>query len=205
MKNLLIDVETLGVDSNAVLLQIAGVVTDSELSVDDMLASRFQIKLDARQQKDSGRTIDAATLKFWKEQPIEVREQVILPSKQDKSMNDAIDEFERIVKQQGFDPERNFNSMIFQRGSKDTDWLTNMWVQNHRPTTLLPWYKVFDIRTAFNVLGVSPKLNGYPDLYDIANLELKSKLDALDQLELAHNAMHDVGREVIMLRHFGLI
>lgn len=205
MKNLLVDLETLGTNSTCIILQIAGVVTSSELSLDEMLDNRFDIKLDAAEQKASGRTVEKDTLDFWAKQPLAVRKQVIPPSDKDKSMLKAIDEFETIVRLQGFDPEHNSDELIFQRGTKDTDWLSNLWIQNGRPTTLLPWYKVFDIRTAFNVLGLSPKLNGYPDLYDIANLKLKERLDALDRTEFAHNAKHDVGRELIMLRHFGLI
>lgn len=205
MKNLLVDLETLGTNSSAVILQIAGVVMSPDLTVQQMLDNRFNIKLDVKEQKAAGRTVEKGTLDFWAKQPLAVRQQVLPPSPNDVSMCEAIRQFEDKLKEQDFDPEHNFDELIFQRGTKDVDWLSNMWIQNGYPTTLIPWYKVFDIRTAFNVLGHSPKLNGYPDLYDFDNRELKKQLDELDSVEFAHNAMHDVGREIIMLRHFGLI
>ena len=192
MKHLIIDVETMGVAENSVILQISCALHDTANK--DKMFEKLQFrnwKLKAKPQTEFGRKVDADTLKWWKDQPHEVQVKSLIPSKDDIDPEVACQEFEDWLKAEGFNKK---SDIIWQRGSKDQDWITSLmldcgWI----PFTLpINFGRVRDIRTCVDVLGWSEKLNGYPDNVD----ELRTQVPGYKQ----HDALSDIQLELLILR-----
>jgi len=72
MKNLMIDIETLDTRPSAVVLSIGAVFFDYDLGLGD---SYYSGPIDIDGQLAKGRTVSQATLRWWMEQPVEVRDE----------------------------------------------------------------------------------------------------------------------------------
>lgn len=197
MKHLIIDVESMSVAEKGVILQISAALHNSA-NKDDMFEklSFRNWKIAAKPQTEFGREVDADTLKWWKEQPHEVQLKSLIPSKNDVDPEVACEEFEEWLKEQGFNKR---SDMIWQRGSKDQDWICSLfadcgWISSQMP---IAFYRVRDIRTAVDVLGWSEKLNGYPDNAD----ELRAQVPDYKQ----HDAESDIKLELLILRQCGIL
>ena len=66
-KHIMIDIETLGIEDNAVILSVGVVVFNCEGDLDGLY-----IELPAQPQMDKGRTVTASTLKWWMSQDTEM-------------------------------------------------------------------------------------------------------------------------------------
>lgn len=192
MKHLIIDVETLGLDSRAVILQFVAALYDGATKETKIA----EWKLSVLSQKEYGRTIDVDTRVWWTQQNIEVQKASYLPSREDIEADVAMNEFATWLGDNGFDGRKD---LIWQRGSMDHDWLSSLfsdcgWLVNKQP---IRFFRVRDIRTAVDVLGYSEKLNGYPDNTD----ELKASIPNYKQ----HDARSDVMFEIAVLQHIGLL
>jgi hypothetical protein len=66
------DVETLGVESNCVVLSAAMVHFDPEKrpTYQDLLDNACFVKFDVKQQLTAGRSASKSTLGWWKDQPV---------------------------------------------------------------------------------------------------------------------------------------
>lgn len=197
MKHLIIDLETLATHQDAVVLQITAAMHDTE-NKDTLLESLDfkNYKLNAKVQHEHGRRVDPDTIKWWKEQHIDVQRQSFIPTKDDLDPEVALTDFEEWLKSSGFSKRNDF---IWQRGSKDTDWLVSLmqdcgWAWSQVP---LSYGRVRDIRTVVDVLGMSSRLNGYPDNTE----ELRAQIPDYKQ----HDAMSDVRFEVLVLREAGIL
>jgi hypothetical protein len=86
------DVETLGVESNAVILSAALVHFDPEKrpTYQDLLDNACFVKFDAKEQAQMGRTISKSTLEWWKEQHEYTRKVSLDPSSDDMTAENAI-------------------------------------------------------------------------------------------------------------------
>lgn len=72
MKNhVMIDLETLGIKTDAIVLEIGAVVFDITTGE---IGNKFNATIDMQSSIDAGRTIDSPTLNWWMSQPIEIRE-----------------------------------------------------------------------------------------------------------------------------------
>jgi hypothetical protein len=86
------DVETLGVESNAVILSAALVHFDPEKrpTYQDMLDGACFVKFKAKEQAQLGRSISKSTLEWWKSQHEYVKKVSLDPSPNDVSAEDGI-------------------------------------------------------------------------------------------------------------------
>ena len=86
------DVETLGVESNAVVLSAAMVHFDPEKrpTYQDMLDNACFVKFNAREQMDVGRTVSKSTLAWWKEQHEYVKKVSLEPSREDMTVENGM-------------------------------------------------------------------------------------------------------------------
>jgi hypothetical protein len=202
MKHLIIDVETMGIHEESVILQWTAALYDTKDQGDDPDAllehvKIFDIKLNAKLQVEYGRKVDQDALKFWKSQPHEVQLQSLIPNaEKDVDPEIACQMFEDWLKENGFNKKTD---MVWQRGTQDILWLTSIfqscgWIFEKLP---FAWYRVRDIRTAVDVLGLSTKLNGYPDCTE----DLRSMVPNYKQ----HDARSDVLFECCVLRLAGII
>jgi hypothetical protein len=86
------DVETLGVESNAVILSAALVHFDPEKrpTYQDLLDNACFVKFDAKEQAQMGRTISKSTLAWWKTQHEYTRKVSLDSSREDMTAENAI-------------------------------------------------------------------------------------------------------------------
>jgi hypothetical protein len=197
MKHLIIDLETLATHQDAVILQITAAMHDTadrDTLLDTLKFKNY--KLNAKVQHEHGRRVDPDTIKWWKEQHVDVQRQSFIPHKDDLEPEVALTDFEEWLKSEGFNKHKDF---IWQRGSKDSDWLTSLfldcgWVFKQIP---IQYNRVRDIRTVVDVLGMSSRLNGYPDNTE----ELRAQIPDYKQ----HDAVSDVRFEVLVLREAGIL
>ena len=86
------DVETLGVESNAVVLSAALVHFDPERrpTYQDLLDNACFVKFNAKEQMDVGRTVSKSTLDWWKEQHDYVKQVSLNPSREDMTVENGM-------------------------------------------------------------------------------------------------------------------
>src|SRR6185312_3073570 len=87
MNQFMFDVETLGVESNAVVLSYAVIpfsldeeFNDADAFYDKLLSRALFVKFNAQEQFKHGRTSDKGTMLFWSEQDPEPRKKSFQPS-----------------------------------------------------------------------------------------------------------------------------
>src|SRR5690606_15176238 len=122
-------------------------------------------KLSVADQRRLGRKIDPDTVKWWSNQPTAVQQHVFVPKDTDLPADEAMSAFDSWLTENKFVKKRD---TIWQRGTQDFLWLTSLfmscgWIFSQVP---LAWFRVRDLRTVVDVLGMSSKLNGYPDNVD---------------------------------------
>ncbi len=105
------DVETLGVESNAVVLSAAMIHFDPEKrpTYQDLLDDACFVKFNAKEQMDVGCTISKSTLQWWKEQHEYVRKVSLEPSREDMTVENGMQKFYDYMKR-------------FPNASKQTMW-----------------------------------------------------------------------------------
>jgi hypothetical protein len=86
------DIESLGVESNAVILSAAIIHFDPEKRpiYQDLLGDACFVKFNVQEQTNAGRTISKSTFDWWKEQHRYVKEVSLHPSRDDVSMKTGI-------------------------------------------------------------------------------------------------------------------
>lgn len=197
MKHLVLDCETLDVHVDGIILQFcAGIydTTTNEPNIQDGI-DVVTYKLDGKTQ--TMRRVDGDTFKWWKGQPESLKRQVLYPTELDIHPEKALDDFCEWLKQHGWDSR---NDVIWQRGSMDVDWIRSLmrdFGYTNENAIPLKFYRVRDMRTLVDVLGMSSKLNGYPDNTD----ELTATIPGYKH----HDAESDVRFEFAILRSAGVL
>jgi hypothetical protein len=89
------DVETLGVESNCVVLSAAMVHFDPEArpTYQDILDNACFVKFDVKEQMSVGRTASKSTLEWWKSQHEYVRKTSLDPSREDMTVENGMQKF----------------------------------------------------------------------------------------------------------------
>lgn len=102
MKDFIIDFETLGTNSDCVVVDLSVIVFDiDEIStLQDLKSAGKKIKFSIKDQKAFGRTISETTLEWWKNQPKEARMNLV-PKEDDFTIEEGIKEFLRFIETQG--------------------------------------------------------------------------------------------------------
>lgn len=185
-----LDIETLGIESTAVILSIGIVyVPDmSPRSYQEVIDNAIFVKLDPKDQIENyGRTVDKGTIEWWKKQGDVQRKRSFLPSKNDVSVLEAIDLCQRWVKSQ---PEQE--SMVWTRGSLDGTCMDSLFIRaGHK--ALFPYNQYRDVRTAIDIIYSETSKNGYVDVDP-------DKCPGWDRdLVLKHSPEHDAAYDLCML------
>lgn len=196
---LLFDCESLGISSDAVVLDCSCIVYDLIRDKDKSLVELMEtqgktFKLSVVEQKKMGRKIDQSTVEWWSTQGPEALKK-IAPRDDDLHPNDFFLELSAWLQSQGY----TRRAWAWQRGNVDIAWLDSMFdmmsvERNRRP---IDWAKVREIRTAVDLAGVSSKLNGYADgIFE----DIHSHIPMFTK----HDSLHDVAMEVLNLRLAGV-
>jgi len=200
MKNLIIDCETLGTRDNAIVPMFAAIVTDDELSIKDNLKNLIILHPSIEEQRQNGGTEEQATLYWWKSQSIDTFN-TVMSQTNSLPLLECAKKFDSFLVEKGYS--KNDNPFIWQRGSKDEDWLKNVFASCGNAYKL-DWWSVRDIRTAIDVLGASSKQNGYMDADKVSD-EGTMLLMKMNEKGKAHHPAYDVVRDFVFLRSLKLV
>lgn len=197
--NLVVDCETMGTAEDAIILQFAFTVVPFGMDIHELREKHSRSwKLAVSPQQLGHRTTDESTMHFWQKHADTFRK-VGMPTDHDIHPRVALQEAAEFLKLEGV----NANSVLWQRGSKDLDWLTSLskTFDTTALTDVIAFWQVMDIRTALNVLGFSSKCNGYMDTSYIPAELYKGFIGTSED----HDASSDVIRDVLFLRVAGLV
>ena len=155
----LFDVETLGVESNAVVLSAALIHFDPELrpTYQDLLDDACFVKFNAREQMDVGRSVSKSTLEWWKEQHEYVKKVSLEPSRDDMTVENGIAKLHAYMDKY----DKNREQTMWARGSLDQLSIDSLAVK-FGLQEITGYNKWRDVRTAVDILyGTS---NGYVEV-----------------------------------------
>lgn len=187
---LFLDIESLGVESNSIILSIGALyISDTEPKpYTDLLDKSIFIKLNAKEQIESfGRTASKDTIKWWSEQSELARNTNYKPSKDDWGVVEALTTFTKWV-----DSISTKDDLCWIRGSLDQVCLDSL----YRAADLAPpiaYNKYRDIRTAIDFLYPETSKNGYVEV----DQELCIGFNR-DQV-LKHHPVHDCALDAAMM------
>jgi len=180
------DVETLGVESNSVILSLACIYFDPDAkpTFRELVDSAFFVKFNVRDQVENyGRKIDKGTLQWWEKQCEIVRKKSFLPSKDDRNLKTGVESFHNWIASKN-----DKKCWVWARGSLD-DTLLHSIERRLKVETMLPYNRWRDVRTAVDFLTEST--NGY------------CKVDHIDFLYerdiIKHDPVIDCALDIMML------
>lgn len=184
--DLIIDIETLGVRSNAVILSFACAAFNIEDrdTLKDIIDRSFYAKLDVPLQIKNGRKVEKSTVEWWSHQSKEARDVLketskdLGPIKALNMLNAYIEEHTKYDKK---------NSYIWSRGNAfDFPIMEDLYRENNID---IPWsvWKIRDVRTMIDVLTGSDDGN-----FDLGN-DMPEKF-------VQHHAMFDAALDVLKMQ-----
>lgn len=184
------DVETLDVESTAVVLSIGAVYHDgnSPLSYQAMIDSGLFVKFDVREQVSSlKRTRSKDTMEWWSKQSIEARRASLIPNDSDL---DAVTGIEVVRKWFSKIPDYK-NEIIFARGSLD-QMCTESLIRSIGAEQIVSYASWRDVRTGIELLYEKTR-NGYVDV-DVNQVKDYSRGNVL-----RHHPTHDSAEDLCMI------
>jgi len=181
------DVETLGVESNCVVLSAALLYFDptKKPSYQELLDNALFVKFKAKEQASAGRTVSKSTLQWWKDQHQYVRSLALDPTDKDLSVAEGFAKLHAYM--DSYDPNREHT--IWARGSLDQMAIDSLAVAfDFEP---ISGYNVWrDVRTAVDCLTGST--NGYCEV-DYPNFQRHEVIK--------HHPVHDCALDAMMLMY----
>ena len=178
------DIETLSIESSAVILTAAMVYFDDGMSYDEIVEKSIFVKFNAKEQiSNYKRTVSKSTLKWWSKQSSIARDLSFNPTPNDVSAIDGIELFRDYLK---IDPSPK--KIIWARGGLDQ--MTFESLCNATDTKTIVHYNQWrDVRTAVDLLATTSD-DGYCDI----NHPTFSV-----QKVLKHHPVHDCAYDAMML------
>jgi len=179
------DIETLGVESNSVILSFSCIYFDpskKDVTYEELLASAFFAKLDAKDQLSRlKRTASEDTLKWWGSMGSEIKAVSFTPKDSDLKAEDAMAKFKEWTEQF---PNHD-KCIVWARGNLDQvvfcSLETTCGLDN-----ILPFWRWRDVRTAVDLMTGSS--NGYATVENFDPVIVHK-----------HNPIHDCAYDVLMM------
>ena len=181
------DVETLGVESNAVVLSAALIYFDAEKrpTYQDLLDDACFVKFNAKEQMNAGRTVSKSTLDWWKTQHEYVKKVSLEPSRDDISVQEGFDKFYSYIDQYDKNRERTF----WARGSLDQLVIDSLAVK-FGLQEITGYNRWRDVRTAVDIF------TGSKDGYCHVSHPLFERHQVIK-----HHPVHDCAYDAMMLMY----
>lgn len=150
-EHLVVDVETLGLRENTVILAMAVVPFNfaNPLSFDEYVNNGFMVKFSAEEQiKKYRHSITKSTLQFWKNQPKSVRDMNLIPMKTDRTVVAGCQELIDYIQTSKYS-----NGFVFSRRSQ-FDFPKLNYLYEESANLKQPWsvWKERDVVTMIDVL-----------------------------------------------------
>jgi len=139
MNHIMLDIETLGTDSNSVVLSISAVIFDMETGE---LGNEFEIGLDITEQSSKGGIIDSETVDWWAKQNQDARDELGRLIKH--PVSDALDDFNKWIKQNFKAPSK---IKLWGNGSTFDNVIVRNLYSRHNIDFVIPYYADKDVRT----------------------------------------------------------
>lgn len=180
------DIETLGVESTALILSASIIHFDPEENptYDSLLSKALFVKFNAKEQADAGRTIDKSTLEWWRGQHEYVRKISLLPSGDDVSVVDGLTAIREYIKNY----RKKGDETFWARGSLDQMGIDSLCKAFDQP--LLTRYNNWrDVRTAIDCLRETAR-DGY---CEVPNFDRENVIK--------HHPTHDCAYDIMMLTY----
>lgn len=181
------DVETLGVESNAVVLSAALLYFDpmQKPSYQDLLDNACFVKFNAKEQMDAGRTVSKSTLEWWKTQHDYVKSVSLTPSKDDITVEAGMNQFYEYLDRY----DKNRENTMWARGSLDQLVIDSLAVK-FGLQELTGYSRWRDVRTAVDIF------TGSKDGYCFVNHEGFERHQVIK-----HHPVHDCAYDAMMLMY----
>lgn len=180
------DVETLGVESDSVILSMACIQFDPHTNptYKELKESAIFIKLDAKDQVTRlGRRMSKDTIAWWEKQCLNARNLSLTPSSLDVPVEEGLD-----ILRTWANSKNDKESYVWSRGSLDNVMLHSL---ERRVGTdpIFPYYRWRDVRTAVDFL--TGNTNGY---CQVDHPEFNYDVDVTK-----HNPIDDCALDIMML------
>ena len=164
----MLDIETLAVESTAVVLSVSiipfefdEVVPDEQLTPDKMndLYNEFRdqsitVKFDIKEQEAIGRLVDDETVAWWRKQSDIAKKVSLIPAETDLSVKEGIDILRDFINDNGGDKQT-----VWVRGTLDQMALESL-CRSFKIQPLIHYSQFKDVRTAIDLISESSR-NGY--------------------------------------------
>lgn len=139
-ENIMIDIETLGLDYNSVVIQIAAAKFDWDGTIKEV----FDRKLNHKEQIDKGCIVNESTIDWWKNQNKEILKNILEHA---EPTENALRDFCSFISKR---------DIIWSSANFDIPILTNLLAKYGLPT---PWYywDCKDVRTLTYLANINPK------------------------------------------------
>jgi len=149
MNHVMLDIETLSTDSNALVVSISAVQFDMTTGE---IGEKFEIGLDQDQQTAKGAVIDEETVKWWSEQSQEARDMLNRLEKIDVDM--ALDSFALWVKTNFKAPSK---IKLWGNGATFDNVIVENLFKRHDVKFPIPYYCHKDVRTLTYLTKTQPR------------------------------------------------
>lgn len=181
MKHYFVDMESLGVTDDAIILSIGMTYCDSDETVnfDQLIKRGIHIKLNRIEQQKLGRKVDKETVIWWEEQGSEAKE--VLSNANVLSLENVKNILIKYLEKTEFDPKTDY---FWSRGMIDSRWWEHLFKYAFDCETPVKFYKWRDTRTALFILCGDP--NGS---YQVTENFMK------------HNALHDAAMDCMRINY----
>lgn len=188
-----IDLETLGVGSDSVILSLGltvGAYSDTSQTFESLLANGLAIKFDIKEQLAKGRKTSRRVIDWWKKQDEGARK-ILFPTPQDVSLYNLSQYLDDYFAKVGFDIKLHD---MYDRNSFDLTKLQYLYEEELNQDVPWDYHQTFDIPTAFRFMG----FNRYAGIHvnDIPGATYHDALHdaAVDQLRI-YRVLHSQEQE----------
>lgn len=159
-----LDIETLGVSSETVILSVALLYFDEKVeghTWESLYDSTYFVKLSVRDQVENyNRVVDKDTIAWWKNQGDLTREKSFTPKKSDLSAKEGISQLQQYVRDKSKFPKKE---LVWVRGSIDQVALDSLFKAVVGQERLFPFWNYRDIRT-FVDFNTETGARGYAEI-----------------------------------------
>lgn len=154
LKHLVVDIETLSTEPNAVVLALAIVpfTFEDHTYFSTLLTQGLMVKFKVEEQvKVHRRHIEESTVSWWKEQQKKIRDIIVKPSPSDVTIRDGLSEFNQFVLGiSGFSKEKSY---VWSRGNDFDFPIIKTLFRDANISLPYNHWKIRDVRTAIDIMA----------------------------------------------------